>query len=442
VSLRERGPAGRSRNGEWSLAVLDDDPTGVQTLGGLRVLLSWDPARLQVLLERVTAVHLLTNSRALAPAEARELVGTATAAVKEARADAAVVLRGDSTLRGHILEEYLGVCDGGGFARYPVLLLAPALPSAGRVTLGGVQYLERDGARVPVHLTEFAHDGVFSYKSSRLLEWVEERSQGFFPASRGTEVGLDAIREQGADAVVKAIVDGRRDGPAAIAVDAETSGDVEAIAAGFKSAQREGADVVLRCGPAVAGALGDATASGLVEMPFAEEVLVVCGSYVSQSRRQLDALELRHPGATVEVDAHDLASANGGAAARAASAVGERLQSDGLAILATPADRPDGLVDLASGLQIARGLAEIVRKVDRPQAVTVVKGGVTSAITMRIGFGAVEADVIGPVLLGVAFWQAFDEHGRSRDVLVVPGNVGDDELLIRISELLRSGARG
>jgi len=406
----------------------------------VRVLLTWQPARLRALLAGSTAIHLLTNSRALAPAEARAVVTNATAVVREVGEDAAVILRGDSTLRGHILEEYLGVYEGAGLARYPPLLLAPALPSAGRVTIGGIQYLERDGVRVPVHLTEFAQDGVFSYTTSGLLDWADERSQGFFAASRGTEVGLDAIRDGGPEAVAQAILGAERAAPSAIAMDAETANDVEAVAAGFKLALRRGADIVLRCGPAVAGALGGATASGFVGFPFADEVLVVCGSYVSQSRRQLEALGRRHPKAMVEVDANDLASTNEAAAARAAAKVRRRLRSGGLAVLATARNRPAALSDLASGLQIARGLAEIVRRVDRPRALTVVKGGVTSAITMRHGLAAVEADVIGPVLVGVALWKVTDAHGRTRDVLVVPGNVGDDEVLVRITELLRSGA--
>ena len=49
--------------------------------------------------------------------------------------DAAVVLRGDSTLRGHLLEEYLGLRDVVTPSGWPVLLLVPALPSAGRITI-------------------------------------------------------------------------------------------------------------------------------------------------------------------------------------------------------------------------------------------------------------------------------------------------------------------
>ena len=45
-------------------------------------------------------------------------------------------------------------------------------------------------------------------------------------------------------------------------------------------------------------------------------------------------------------------------------------------------------------------------------------------MTLRVGFGVDEADVIGPVLPGVSHWRA-----GTLDYLVVPGNVGDDDLL-------------
>ena len=266
---------------------------------------------------------------------------------------------------------------------------------------------------MPVHLTEFATDGPFAYTSSRLLEWAEERSAGLFQAMDGIEVGFADIRSSGGRAVTEAVERaGRTSRPTAIAVDAESTDDVAAIAHGFRLAVTTGAEVVLRCGPALAGALGDATAANLAEMPSGEEVLLVCGSYVAGSGRQLAAVAERHPGAIVEVDAHVLASGDPAELAAAATIVSACLDAQGLAVLATPRMRPAQLANLSSGLRIAAGLAQIVRQVNRPQAVLVVKGGVTSAVVLRHGLGAVVADVIGPVLPGVALWRADDDRAR------------------------------
>jgi uncharacterized protein YgbK (DUF1537 family) len=52
-------------------------------------------------------------------------------------------------------------------------------------------------------------------------------------------------------------------------------------------------------------------------------------------------------------------------------------------------------------------------------------------VTLRTGFGVDAADVIGPVLPGVSLWRA-EAAGRRLDYLVVPGNVGTDDLLVRL----------
>jgi uncharacterized protein YgbK (DUF1537 family) len=425
----------------WEVAVLDDDPTGTQTLAGVTVLLEWAPARVQSALERRTSVHLLTNSRALEPAEARAIVTSAASAVLDAAPGAATVLRGDSTLRGHLLEEYLGVCDARSPRGRPTLLLAPALPSAGRVTIGGVQYLERAGSRIPVGETEFAEDGRFSYRSSRVLEWAEERSNGFFNASTGIEISIDTLRDRGAEAVAQALrLASRQRGPMLVVADSETMDDVERVAAGFRKAVQAGADVILRCGPAVAGALNGAAAPELVAAPSADSVLLVCGSYVSASSRQLQAVADAYPESIVEVTAMALATGDHLELSRAVQKVRECLRASGLAVLATARDRPVTFANLDAGMRIARALATIVRQADCPEAVVVAKGGITAAVTVERGLGALEANVVGPVVPGVSLWTTTDDRGRPRTVLIVPGNVGDDRLLIRLVELIRGTA--
>ena len=59
----------------------------------------------------------------------------------------------------------------------------------------------------------------------------------------------------------------------------------------------------------------------------------------------------------------------------------------------------------------------------------IAKGGITSAVTLLSGFGSSEADVQGPVLPGVSHWRARRER-EPLDYLVVPGNVGDERLLV------------
>src|SRR5207248_3577804 len=120
------------------------------------------------------AIHLLTNSRAFPPARAAEIVRDAAEAAVAAFGRPRLALRGDSTLRAHLLEEYLAVRDAAFPGRTPPLLLVPALPAAGRVTVGGVHLIERDGRRTPLHETEYAADPSFAYRDARLLQWADD----------------------------------------------------------------------------------------------------------------------------------------------------------------------------------------------------------------------------------------------------------------------------
>lgn len=417
--------------------VLDDDPTGVQTLAGIRVLFAWDGRRIRAALDGRRAVHLITNSRALPPERVQLLVEDAARAALTGVPGANLVLRGDSTLRGHLREEYLGVRQLIAPAAWPPLLLVPALPSAGRVTVGGVHFFERGGARTPLHETEYASDGVFSYASARLLDWAEERSGGLFAATAGREVSLDVLRSRGgADHITSALAAlAASDEPAVLAPDAETEADLGTIAAGYRAALSRGILAVVRCAPAFAGILAGTTAREPARLPAAPDgVLVVCGSYVPQTTRQLGVLVAGHPDALVTADVLALAYEETAVAeiARLAAAASDRLATNGVAIVATPRVRPAETVSLEAGERIASNLARVVSVLEPRPSVLVAKGGITSAVTLHEGVGASQADVLGPVTPGVSRWSACWPDGRPLAYLVVPGNVGDDDLLARL----------
>ncbi len=425
-----------SAGGSPSFVVLDDDPTGVQTLAGVRVLLGWDAERVRAALVGRRAVHLITNSRALPPDRVEPLVSDAARVARVAEADARVVLRGDSTLRGHLLEEYLGVRSVIAFGRWPVLLLVLALPAAGRITVDGVHLFVRDGVPTPLHETEYANDGVFTYHSARLLDWAEERSDGLFRAGDGAELSLAALRAGGPAVVSDALCGlGGHGRPAAFGPDAETEGDLAMIAAGLAAAQARGCEVIVRCAPAFAGVLAGTTAREPALLPGGERVLVVCGSYVPQTTRQLARLRDAYPDAVLEADVGALVDGDHEAEARRLCLLtSELLDRTGLAVVATPRERPRTALSLEAGDRVAAGLAGVVAGVAPHPDVIVAKGGITSAVTLRDGVGAAEAEVVGPVEPGVSRWSALWPGGEPLDYLVVPGNVGDDELLARLVE--------
>ena len=408
------------------VVVLDDDPTGVQTLAGVRVLLRWDAGLVRDALAGRRAVHLITNVRALPAEQALEVTAQAARTALAGAPDALVILRGDSTLRGHLREEVLALAGVVTPGRLPPLLLVPALPSAGRVTIGGVHMLERDGRRVPLHETEYASDGVFTYTDARVLAWAEQRTAGLVLARHGRELHLEELRAGGPALVAAALRQLEQAGrPAALVPDVENVSDLELVACGYERALEEGVTALVRCAPAFAGALSGATADGVAPAPRAESMLVVCGSYVPTATVQLDALVDAYPGSLVEVDVDTLVSPDPEPEiARAAAAASSLLRAEPVAVLATPRRRPSGTETFAAGERISAGLARAAGRVSPRPTCVVVKGGITSCVTLRDGFGATEADVVGPLLPGVSRWRTED-----LDYVVVPGNVGDKQLL-------------
>jgi uncharacterized protein YgbK (DUF1537 family) len=296
---------------------------------------------------------------------------------------------------------------------------------------------------MPLAETEYARDRSFGYSRSRLLEWAEERSGGHFRADAGRELPLQVLREPcGAHALAEALAELTAAGrPAVLVPDAQRLGDLEVIAAGLRGAWDAGAEVVVRCAPALVGVAAGTTAGAAIAPPLARRgVLVIVGSHVPGSTRQLGALVARHPRAHVEIDAARLASATAaGAIDAAVRAARARLASDGLAVVATSRATIRELLAPEPGMRIARGLARVIAGTRDAADLVVSKGGITSAVAVRDGFGAREALVVGPLADGVALWRVLDGSGEHARLVVFPGNVGDDDSLADLVDRLRGG---
>ncbi|MBS1862701.1 MAG: hypothetical protein JSS68_13415 [Actinobacteria bacterium] len=419
------------------LVVLDDDPTGAQGEAGVPVALEWDVELLaSVAAQRPLAVHLLTNARALSPTAAEAVTQDAAAAAAAAFPGAPVFLRGDSTLRAHLLPEYEGLRDALYPGKEPILLLVPALPAAGRVTIGGMHYLEQDGKRVPVAETDYGRDLDFAYSNSLLLEWAEERSGGRFPAARGRVVGLRELR-RGPDALGAVLGELTGGGAAAVAVDSIELADLGLVAEGLRAALAAGVEVIVRCAPAFVGAFSGATADGFVEPPDAGPILVLCGSHVPASGRQLAALLDRHPDSAVWVSPERLAGAAcAEEVAGAVAAAERRLRDEGLAVVATERELYRDGDSAMAGQAIAAGLAAVLAGLRERVGVVISKGGITSAVNVRIGLASSLAQVLGPLRDGVSLWSVDTPERAQLPYVVVPGNVGGDDALVDLIDLI------
>lgn len=465
------------------LVVLDDDPTGTQSVADLPVLTRWDVADFtwafnhRIDGRRQDAVYVLTNTRSLDPAEAaarnEEVVRNALAAAalesegagsNSSRLRLAFVSRSDSTLRGHYPLEpdtiAATIAAVSGEATDGVVIV-PAFPDAGRVTIGGVHYMrgtgEDAGKLTPVAETEFARDASFGFANSELAKYVEEKSGGRFPADSVIVLDLNIIRAAGPDGdpqiSAKAIadaIDSAADSTPIVA-DIVTENDLRALALGLEEAERRGKKLLYRVGPPfVRGRIGQEIRPALSgeeayagNTPSGAGGLIVVGSHVGVTTRQLKALVEQHSAARiVEIDVEQLLG--GDSEGYLAGIVGEVVESLHSADVILHTSRL--LIktdDTAESLRIARTVsAAVVAVVNRtlktfPPRFVIAKGGITSSDVAAHGLEIRHAIVRGPMLPGiVSLWEPVDGPAKGIPYIVFAGNVGDDESLAQVTRKL------
>lgn len=401
--------------------ILDDDPTGTQSASGVTVMLRWTAEAIVEELRRADAVYLLTNTRAVdedtAVALVREIVEDARRAEEELGEPIRFVLRGDSTLRGHVFAESEAA---GGSA--PILFV-PAYPQGGRTTVDGQHLVNVDGDLIPAERTEFAQDPVFGYRTGRLDEYVREKS-GRTPRLLPSRIVRDpaairqALRSASDDDV--------------LLPDVHDDDDIDRIAAAVREVWPE-RDFVVRSGAPLAAAIANVSSAGLLGAPLAHPdgpVLLVCGSHTGAAGRQLAAVA-RLGGDAIEIDTEAALADPQAEGARVAAIVRERLETSGLAVVSSERIRQPEHDTLRHGEQVMRALMTVVAAVRRLAGTVISKGGITGADVAREGIGADRAEVRGQILPGVSVWDLRSADGDEIVQVVVPGNVGEDDTLVK-----------
>jgi uncharacterized protein YgbK (DUF1537 family) len=441
------------------LVVLDDDPTGTQTVTDVPVLTSWTIDDLRWALRQDSAVFfVLTNTRSLSPEDAaarnREVVRALHTASAAEGTGYVLASRGDSTLRGHfpletdVLAEELTELEGGGAPDGVVLV--PAYIEAGRLTVGSRHWMRTAGGLLPVGESEFARDSTFGYRSSSLPEWVEEKTGGRVPADEVLRVTLDDLRG-GGPAHTARLLSTLRGGRVAV-VDAVCDDDLRVLALALAQAEENGTRLLYRVGPSLVRArAGQAARAPLTPAELrplrgdAPHGLIVVGSHVALTTRQLDRLRERGGIAEYELDVAlllDEERRDAHIAEVAAAAAGALDSADAVIrtsrVLVTGADPDDSL---AISRRVSVALVEAVRRVSavRRPAFVVAKGGITSSDTATHGLEIRRAWARGTLLPGiVSLWEPVDGPAAGIPYIVFAGNVGGTDALADALDLLRS----
>lgn len=444
------------------LIVLDDDPTGTQSVSALPVITAWEPDDLQWALSTgAPAIYVMTNSRSLAPADAervnRDVVSNGLEAARRVGVPVAFVSRSDSTLRGHFPLEPDVIASMLGSEHISVdgVVIVPAFPDAGRVTIDSLHYAgSPEEGYLPVGQTEFARDESFGYTSSNLADWVAEKSQGRWPSSSVLRIALTDIRTD-EDAVVATLERATDRRP--IVVDCLEENDLRLFSLALARAEKAGQTFIYRVGPPfVRARIGQEVHPPLTpdECRPAEDAvasqdacggLIVVGSHVGLTGRQVDALRARLGIPELVIDAPTILDPErrdahlAGIAAEATDQLARgpvvvRVSST----LVTGAD-PDESLRISR--EVSAAIVSAVQQIlsSRAPRFVIAKGGITSSDVASKGLGIRHATVRGPMLPGiVSMWEPADGPARGIPYIVFAGNVGNDDSLADVVDKLQA----
>ena len=432
-----------------SIVVLDDDPTGTQTVYDVPILTDWTTKSLTCELHAKTPLfYVLTNSRSLTEAAARNLateigMNLKTAAQQTGRSFV-VISRSDSTLRGHFPAEVDALADALGQTN-AIRILIPFFLEGGRYTIGDTHYVKEGAYLVPAHETPFAQDAVFGYSCSNLPKWVGQKSQGQVSPDAVVTLTLDDIRRGGPKRVEEKLRTCRQNGVCVI--NAASYRDLEVATVALIRAERRGQGFLYRTAASFVRVRAGLTGRPLLTvkdlaLPEKSGALLVVGSYVPRTSEQISYLKKHAKIRSIEVQVTQLLSEakRDAEIRRLISLVDETLDKNSDVMIYTSRDLVTGQnaeENLAIGSQISNGLVDLVRRISVRPRYILAKGGITSSDLATKALRIKRAVVLGQILPGVPVWKTGPETAfADMPYIVFPGNVGGRDALVQIIDKL------
>ncbi len=440
--------------------VLDDDPTGVQTVHDISVYTDWSVESIRSgFAEKNRVFYILTNSRGFTQEQTEnvhaEIAENIARVAKETGIKYMVMSRSDSTLRGHypVETEVLDLVFAENKCRTAEgEILCYFFKEGGRYTIDDVHYVRYGNELVPAGNTEFAKDKTFGYSSSNLREYVEEKSYGRFPKESVTSISLDELRAVDIEKILNKILYVIKFNK--IIVNAIDYCDIKVFAVALYKAIAIGKNYMFRTAAGLVKVLG-----GISDRPLLarEEMitkssenggLVVVGSHTAKTTEQLNELLTLDGVVPVEFDSDKVLEGDEALFAEVDRCVAleeEIIRSGKTAVcytrrklLSLENDTPEEA--LLRSVKISEGVCSLVGKLSVAPAFIIGKGGITSSDIGTKALKVKRANVLGQIRPGIPVWQTGEESRfPSVPYVIFPGNVGDKNTLREAAEILIGG---
>lgn len=442
------------------IIVLDDDPTGIQTVHNIYVYTDWSEESIREgFLAPERMFYLLTNSRGLTENQTIELHKSLTENIlkvsRETGVEFLIISRGDSTLRGHfpletkVIKEVLKSeqskpVDGE--------ILFPFFREGGRFTVEDIHYVADHGRLIPAGDTEFAKDKTFGYTCSNLREYIEEKTQGEYKKESVTSISLESLRRIDINGIVKQLLSVQDFNK--VIVNALDYKDAEVFCLALYKALAQGKTFLFRTAASFVKVMG-----GISFRPYLtrEEILdigqscggiIVAGSHTAKTTEQLKELENFKNVTFIEFNS-DLVLENKlkEEVERVLKACSDLITLGETVVIHTKRkllvlkdDTPTKA--LLRSVQISEAVKDLVGKLTVCPSFVIAKGGITSSDIGVKALKVKKALVLGQVMPGIPVWRT-DKDSKFPGIpyIIFPGNVGDKTTLKEIVDLLINNHR-
>lgn len=438
------------------IIVLDDDPTGVQTVHGISVYTDWTPESIEAgFAEENSMFFILTNSRGFTAAETeqahKDIANVIQQTANKQNKEFIIISRGDSTLRGHYpleTEVLKDTVESQSATRFDGEVIMPFFKEGGRFTINNVHYVQDEEVLVPAGETEFAKDRTFGFKASHLGEWAEEKSNGACKAEDAVYLSLESIRALDLDGLVSQLMDVKDFNK--IIVNAVDYVDVKVVVIALIRALNQGKQFMFRSAAALTKIIGGVSDKGLLtkaELMQEESKhggLIMIGSHVKKTTEQLEALKTSDFIEFIEFDVHlVLNPAEFEAEIERIIEKSESLIRNGQTVAVyTKRARLDlgenkKEEELKLSVKISDAVTSIVKRLEVRPSFIIAKGGITSSDIGTNGLSVKRATVAGQIKPGIPVWLTGSESKFPGMAYVIfPGNVGTKTTLKEVAELL------
>ncbi|HIT89933.1 MAG TPA: hydroxyacid dehydrogenase [Candidatus Merdenecus merdavium] len=442
------------------IVVLDDDPTGVQTVFGVYVYTDWEKDTLtHAFKEENQMFFILTNSRSLSESETvkvhTEIAERLCQVSKEQNQTFLLLSRGDSTLRGHYpletdtlketLERNLPYSFNGE-------VFCPFFPEGGRYTFHNIHYVKEGEHLTPSGNTEFARDQTFSFQSSDLTEYIEEKSKGNYTKESCVVISLEELRSLSFDPITMKLL--QMEQFQKVVVNAITYTDLKVFTICWIRAMKKGKHYMARCAAALPKVIGNISdkpflkGRELIAKGTTNGGLIIIGSHVKKTTEQFKALLESHtPLELLEFNVNSYFKEGGleSAAKEVLTQAEKHIQSGKTVLIYTSRKllAPKDFLEeelLSLSVKISESLTSIVSMLHVKPSFILAKGGITSSDVGTIGLHVKKALVLGQVKPGIPVWLTGSESKfPNMPYIIFPGNVGTSTTLREIVESLILG---